>query len=72
MTSADPMDFDVYGWAAGHLVGFRVRSGRLNTWTVRTCEQDAARRHPATTPPGWVPFAQQNADIAAALANQTG
>jgi excinuclease ABC subunit C len=67
VTSADPRDFDVYGWAAGHLVRFQVRSGRLDTWTVRGCAQDAARRYLDATPPDWTSFAQQNADLAAAL-----
>jgi excinuclease ABC subunit C len=72
VTTADPLDFDVSGWAAGHLVRFQVRSGRLDTWTARGCGQGTARRYLATTPPDWVPFAQQNADLAAALTGKTG
>jgi excinuclease ABC subunit C len=66
-TLAEPRDVDVYGWASGVLVHFEVRGGRLCRWTQRACTGAAARNRVAATPAEWVPFAQRNAALAAAL-----
>lgn len=61
----EPDDADVYGWAEGVLVQFKIRAGRMCTWTQR-----AAREAPdlvAATPALWQPFAQRNAELAARL-----
>jgi excinuclease ABC subunit C len=68
VTSMDPGDLDVYGWAAGTLVHFGVRGGRLCHWSQRACPSPVtAAPHLATTPPAWVPFATRNAELAATL-----
>ncbi len=67
VTSAEPSDHDVFGWAAGVLVQFRLRAGRLCRWTQRTCTPTGARRHLATTPAAWAEFADRNAELAARL-----
>jgi excinuclease ABC subunit C len=68
VTSMDPGDFDVYGWAGGALVHFGVRGGRLCEWSQRDCVQAAAAEHLAATPAAWAAFATRNAEVAAALA----
>jgi len=67
VTQASPSDFDVYGWAAGTLVHFAFRGGRLCEWTQRPCAEATACRQVAATPPEWTPFAQRTADLAARL-----
>jgi excinuclease ABC subunit C len=71
VTSAQPSDFDVLGWAGGVLVRFEVRAGRLSGWTQRVCAARAARRHLARVPadpgPAWTDFARQTAELAALL-----
>jgi excinuclease ABC subunit C len=68
VTTAEPRDADVYGWADGLLVRFQIRAGRLCTWTQRACLAANARRHLAATPPAWTDFAHRNAELAARLA----
>ena len=69
VTSMDPGDLDVYGWAAGTLVHFGVRGGRLCHWSQRACPDQATAAGPlAATPPGWAEFAVRNAELAAQLA----
>jgi excinuclease ABC subunit C len=68
VTSLDPEDLDVYGWAAGTLVHFGIRGGRLCQWSQRSCPQAAAAGPLATTPAAWAPFATVNAELAATLA----
>jgi excinuclease ABC subunit C len=69
VTSMDPGDLDVYGWAGGTLVHFGVRAGRLSHWSQRVCpDQAAAQPRLAATPPGWAEFAVRNAELAAQLA----
>ena len=67
VTGHDPGDHDVCGWAAGTLVSFAIRGGRLTGWTHRACGEATARRHLERTPPDWAPFAQRNAKLAARL-----
>ncbi|TDD23478.1 hypothetical protein E1218_17755 [Kribbella turkmenica] len=65
VSSLDPADLDVCGWADGVLVRFQIRAGRLCTWTQR-----AAAAPPdlvAATPAAWQPFARRNAELAARL-----
>ena len=69
VTSLDPEDLDVYGWAAGTLVHFGIRGGRLCQWSQRSCPQAAAAGPLATTPAAWAPFAAVNAELAATLAS---
>ena len=68
VTSMDPGDLDVYGWAGGMLVHFGVQAGRLCQWSQRPCP-DRATAEPglAATPAGWVAFATGNAELAATL-----
>jgi len=70
VTRAAPSDFDVHGWAAGMLVGFAVRGGRLTGWTRRACGAAAARPYLSKTPPEWAGFAQRNAELAARLVRE--
>jgi excinuclease ABC subunit C len=63
----EAVDLDVHGWAAGVLVGFRVRGGRLCAWTQRACAEAPARARVAATPAAWAAFAQRNAELAARL-----
>lgn len=68
VTVADPLpDHDVYGWAGGLLVRFRVRNGRLNGWEQRPSTFGAAQRHLELTPAQWSTFAGRNAELARAL-----
>jgi excinuclease ABC subunit C len=60
-------DLDAYGWAGGILVEFRIRAGRLSAWTQRPCGAATARDRLAATPPGWRPFADRTAQLAAKL-----
>lgn len=56
----------VYGWSGGVLVQFMITSGRLVGWQQRRCS--AERAEPvAGTRPDWRPFADRNAELAAAL-----
>jgi excinuclease ABC subunit C len=67
VTSLDPADFDVYGWAGGILVHFGIQAGRLCQWSQRPCLRAAAAETLAGTPPGWAPFATATAELAARL-----
>jgi excinuclease ABC subunit C len=67
VTSAEPDDYDVYGWASGVLVRFEIRGGCLCAWSTRACTETAARTHTATTPARWANFARRNAELAARL-----
>lgn len=60
-------DLDVFGWAGGILVEFRIRAGRLSTWTQRPCSAASARTRLAATPPEWRSFANRTAQLAAKL-----
>jgi excinuclease ABC subunit C len=67
VTLLDHEDSEVSGWSAGVLVRFDVRDGRLDRWTQRPSSLAAAQPRLARTPDRWVEFAQQNAELAAAL-----
>jgi excinuclease ABC subunit C len=67
VTGPDQADHDVCGWSQGVLISFAIRTGRLTGWTQRACGAATARRHLEQTPPGWAPFAQRNAELAARL-----
>ncbi|MEU8227439.1 GIY-YIG nuclease family protein [Kribbella sp. NPDC048915] len=67
VTSLEPCDADVYGWADGVLVRFEIRGGRMCTWTQRAVGEAAGRRRVAETPEPWRDFAQRNAELAAQL-----
>lgn len=60
-------DFAVHGWAAGVLVSFRSRGGRLGDWSQRRCQQPRVTAALAQTPPEWAEFAQCSAELAGAL-----
>jgi excinuclease ABC subunit C len=70
VTSAQPHDFNVHGWARGVLVRFEVRGGRLSGWSQRGCAAEVGRRHLAVTSCGleWADFARRAAELAALLA----
>jgi excinuclease ABC subunit C len=70
VTSAQPRDFNVHGWARGMLVRFEVRGGRLCGWSQRGCAAEVGRRRLAATSCGleWADFARRAAELAALLA----
>jgi excinuclease ABC subunit C len=68
VTSAEPYDAEVHGWADGVLVQFGIRAGRLCTWRQRSCPADKASSALARTPAGWSHFARRSAELAARLA----
>jgi excinuclease ABC subunit C len=70
VTSAQPRDFNVHGWARGVLVRFEVRNGRLSGWSQRGCAAEVGRRRLAATSCGleWADFARRAAELAALLA----
>jgi excinuclease ABC subunit C len=63
VTTLDPLDADVHGFADGVLVSFAIRGGRLCQWRARR----TSRAEVAATPPAWRAFAQENAELAARL-----
>ncbi|MEV0283446.1 MULTISPECIES: GIY-YIG nuclease family protein [unclassified Kribbella] len=63
----EPREADVYGWAGGVLVQFRVRAGRMCTWTQRLVSEAVARDRVAATPLLWQAFAHRNAELASRL-----
>jgi excinuclease ABC subunit C len=65
VTSPEPADHEVCGWADGMLVRFEVRGGRLASWTQRPCPEAELTDG---TPPEWAAFAGRNARLAAVLA----
>jgi excinuclease ABC subunit C len=65
--TGDGGDLDVYGWAGGILVEFRIRAGRLRAWTQRPCSAATVRARLAATPPEWRAFAERTAQLAALL-----
>jgi excinuclease ABC subunit C len=69
VSSLEPHDIDVHGWADGVLVRFGVRAGRMCTWAVT---EAAARDRMAATPVAWRAFAQRNAELAARLLRDQG
>jgi excinuclease ABC subunit C len=71
VTRAEPADLDVRGWAAGVLVEFEIRGGRLSRWSQREAAAEAARRQCSGTPAEWTAFATRNAGLAARLARVT-
>jgi excinuclease UvrABC nuclease subunit len=66
VTSAQPDDFDVHGWAGGMLVRFEIRGGRLTGWTQRACPNVVPP--PGDGGPAWTGFARRAAELAALLA----
>lgn len=63
VTSAEPRDLDVHGFADGVAVRFEIRAGRLCGWRAYR-----ARRARGPGPPAqWVGFATRNAELAARL-----
>lgn len=69
VTSMDAADFTASGWSGGILTSFIVRRGQVREWTRTRCPEAGATARVAGTPPGWVDFAQRNAELAAALAS---
>ncbi|MBU2665140.1 GIY-YIG nuclease family protein [Actinoplanes bogorensis] len=67
LAAAEP-DHDVYGWADGLLVRFRVRNGRVDGWEQRAATQATARARVDLTPPEWAAFAARTAELARRLA----
>ena len=63
VTTLEPVDLAVQGWADGWLVSFAVRDGRVRTWSQRRCA-----RPPPEPPAAWAGFARRNAELAATLA----
>jgi excinuclease ABC subunit C len=59
---------DVHGWAAGRLVGFEVRDGRVCGWTERDWSEAAAVPLLRRTAARWRPFADRAARLAGRLA----
>jgi excinuclease ABC subunit C len=71
VTSLDASDAELHGWSDGQLVTFRVRAGKLDTWTRRTCAASAACALVEQTPPCWSAFAARAAELAARLARSS-
>jgi excinuclease ABC subunit C len=69
MSTVDCADVDVCGWAAGILVRFELRGGRVRTWTQWRCSESSAASGLAATPVRWRPFAERAATLAAGLAS---
>jgi excinuclease ABC subunit C len=67
VTFAEPIDADVYGWADGHLLHCRIRTGRMDQWWQRACSAEEAAPRLATTDTRWRTFADRNAELAALL-----
>ncbi|WP_433165857.1 GIY-YIG nuclease family protein [Kribbella sp. CA-247076] len=65
VSSLEPADVEVCGWADGVLVRFQIRAGRLCTWTLRPADGPTAAV--SATPPAWHRFAHRNAELAARL-----
>ncbi|WP_433720422.1 GIY-YIG nuclease family protein [Actinoplanes sp. CA-051413] len=63
VTTLEPVDVTVQGWADGWLVSFAVRAGRVRSWSQRR-----SARPPQEPPPAWAGFARRNAELAATLA----
>lgn len=68
VTSMDAASLTISGWSAGMLAQFRVRDGRLRSWSQRPCSLASAAPALAATPAAWTDFAQRNAELAASLA----
>ena len=68
VTSLDAANLTISGWSAGILTQFRVRDGRLRSWSQRPCTLASAAPALAVTPAAWTDFAQRNAELAASLA----
>lgn len=60
-------DHDVYGWAGGLLVRYRMRRGRLDGWEQRASSPASARKHLDLTPAEWSDFAARGAELARRL-----
>ncbi|GAB2606863.1 hypothetical protein Aab01nite_02090 [Paractinoplanes abujensis] len=60
-------DHDVYGWAGGVLVRFRMRRGRVDGWEQRDSSLASARRYLELTPAEWSAFAERGAELARRL-----
>ena len=70
VTSPEPCDFNVHGWADGVLVRFEVRGGRLSGWSQRACPAAVIRQDaPGDDGPAWADFACRTAELAALLAS---
>jgi len=63
VTTLEPVDLLVRGWADGWQVSFAVRAGRVRSWSQRRCA-----RPPQEPPAAWAGFARRNAELAATLA----
>ena len=70
VTSPEPETLDVFGWSGGLLVHYGIRNGRLTEWSQRACSARRGELQAAATPAAWAPFAQRNAELAAALAQR--
>jgi excinuclease ABC subunit C len=63
----DAANLTISGWSADMLTRFRVRDGRLRSWSQRPCSLVGAAPALAATPAAWRDFAQRNAELAASL-----
>jgi excinuclease ABC subunit C len=68
----DGPDLDAHGWAAGVLLTFRIRDGRIADWLAHPCTETEARPLVACSPDHWRAFATENAALAAALRVRLG
>ena len=68
VTSLDAANLTISGWSAGMLARFRVRDGRLCSWSQRPRSLASSAPALAATPAAWRDFAQRNAELAASLA----
>jgi excinuclease ABC subunit C len=69
VVTAEPLDAFACGWADGVLIRFTIRAGRIRGWcSDRRSAADAAPLL-AQTPAHWRAFTEQNAKLAARLAD---
>jgi excinuclease ABC subunit C len=65
-------DHEVHAWAAGVLVSFEVRDGRVRGWTQRPCPRTGALPLLRRSAARWQPFADRAAELAARLSAAGG
>jgi excinuclease ABC subunit C len=68
VTTMEPASHTISGWCSGILVQFQISSGRVCSWSQRSCSMPGAARALAATPHAWGEFMQRTAELAATMA----
>jgi excinuclease ABC subunit C len=71
VTAGTPLDVELFGWAAGVLTTFRIRAGRLDTWTRTPCSESSGANRSARTPQEWRAFVDRAVALDAQLARHS-